>query len=230
MSTPIVYMKYPSLKRTIWFRLFCYPRFSLSKNSSHLWHCGNNAILAPRRCSLQRRVQNVPDDQGMGVLWTNRPSKQKGQIAAGGISRCTNMICAPKMQLENQVFNIINLRLLNCHTQSVNHSIHRSLNYWTSLATRKMETELNKRLAHFGITRAAWTVLGGINFDKKLPHLSWPSFEYHPGGYCKIIGQVGNTETDNLSTDGWRSAFCIPSVDAQRWSAFCGDDVWNRVR
>ncbi|MDU9007156.1 MarR family winged helix-turn-helix transcriptional regulator [Sedimentitalea todarodis] len=46
-------------------------------------------------------------------------------------------------------------------------SIHQSLGYWTSLTARTMEAEFNKRLAHFGITRVAWVVLGAIHFDEK---------------------------------------------------------------
>jgi len=51
--------------------------------------------------------------------------------------------------------------------QSTPQSIHLSLGYWTSFAARAMESEFNKRLAPYGITRVTWAVLGAIHYDEK---------------------------------------------------------------
>lgn len=45
-------------------------------------------------------------------------------------------------------------------------TIHRSLGYWSSLVSRVMEAEFNKRLSGYEVTRVAWAVLGAITYDR----------------------------------------------------------------
>ncbi len=46
-------------------------------------------------------------------------------------------------------------------------SIHHSVGYWAGLLARSMESEFNRRLAAYGVTRMSYAVLGAMVFDGK---------------------------------------------------------------
>lgn len=77
-------------------------------------------------------------------------------------------------------------------------SIHQSLGYWTSLAARSMEAELNKRLVPLEITRVAWAVLGAIHYDEKSTPSELAQFlSIDPAAVTRLLNKL---ETQQLIT------------------------------